>query len=69
MGLIDGKYRIRRGKLVEVPEKWRGNVTSRQTIRGRASKLPAKLRRHLKRWRKGPDRPRSVEQRSAIEEY
>lgn len=31
-------YRMRRGKLVEIPEKWLGVVTTRQTIRKRRSK-------------------------------
>ncbi len=35
----DGKhYRMRRGKLVEIPEEWVGQVTHPQTIRKRASK-------------------------------
>lgn len=35
----DGKvYRMRRGKLVEIPPKWVGRVTSRQTINKRQSK-------------------------------
>lgn len=37
--LIDGiPHRMRRGKLVEIPEKWFGNFTTRQTIRKRKSK-------------------------------
>ncbi len=37
----DGKaFRIRRGKLVEIPSEWVGKVTSRQTINKRASKQP-----------------------------
>lgn len=43
---IDGRfYRERRGKLVEIPQKWVGRVTSQQTIRKRPSKLTHKLRR------------------------
>lgn len=42
---IDGKpHRWRRGKLVEIPAAWLGKVTSRQTINGRPSKAPRKLR-------------------------
>ena len=36
--------RIRRGKVVEIPEFWRGEVTHRQTMRKRASHLPPKSR-------------------------
>jgi len=36
---IGGKfYRIRRGKLVEIPSEWLGKVTHPQTIRKRKSK-------------------------------
>ena len=36
---IDGKfYRMRRGRLVEIPEEWVGRVTHPQTIRKRKSK-------------------------------
>jgi len=35
----DGKFfRMRRGKLVEIPPEWVGNVATPQTIRKRASK-------------------------------
>ena len=41
--IIDGKhYRIRRGKLVLIPEDWIGNITTKKTIRQRKSKLPSK---------------------------
>jgi len=40
---ISGKYfRVRRGKLVEIPEKWEGIVARPQTIRKRQSKLTRK---------------------------
>jgi hypothetical protein len=43
---IDGKFfRERRGKLVEIPPEWVGNVTHPQTIRKRASKLIGKIAR------------------------
>lgn len=46
---IDGKfYRKRRGKLVEIPADWVGNVTSRRTIRQRPSKLTGKVKRVVK---------------------
>lgn len=36
---IDGKsFRLRRNKLVEIPEEWVGKVTHPQTIRKRPSK-------------------------------
>jgi hypothetical protein len=36
---VNGKaYRMRRGKLVEIPEEWVGKVTHPQTIRKRPSK-------------------------------
>lgn len=31
-------YRMRRGKLVEIPEEWVGHTTHHQTIRKRKSK-------------------------------
>lgn len=44
--VIDGKsYRMRRGKLVEIPPEWVGRDTNRCTIRKRKSKLIHKLRR------------------------
>jgi len=46
---IDGKfYRVRRGKLVMIPDKWVNRVTSPKTIRQRASKLPGKVKRIVK---------------------
>ena len=45
----DGKfYRIRRGKLVEIPLAWVGNVVYRQTVRERPSKLIGKVARDMK---------------------
>jgi hypothetical protein len=39
---VDGKfYRLRRGKLVEIPEKWVGKVTHPQTSRKRQSHIPS----------------------------
>lgn len=36
---IDGKfYRMREGRMVEIPPEWVGNVTHPQTIKKRASK-------------------------------
>lgn len=40
--------RIRRGKLVVIPEEWRFNVTTQKTIRQRPSKLHGKLKRTMK---------------------
>ena len=34
--------RVRRGKIVEIPEEWRGHVTHEQTIRKRDSKQGGK---------------------------
>jgi hypothetical protein len=46
--------RIRRGKIVEIPEEWRGKVTDRQTIRKRPSKTTRKVRNAMMRhWRSG----------------
>lgn len=53
-------HRMRRGKLVEIPEQWRGRTAHPQTIRKRYSKLPGKLRRQLKRRR--PERGPSIEE-------
>lgn len=41
------KYRKRRGKLVEIPPEWVGNVTTKATIRHRTSKLPRTVKRSL----------------------
>lgn len=41
----DGKfYRMRRGKLVEIPSEWVGETVHPQTIRNRPSKKPHKFR-------------------------
>jgi hypothetical protein len=51
--LKDGKvYRMRRGKLVEIPPEWVGKVTSRQTINKRHSKAIHKLRKEMKHGRR-----------------
>jgi hypothetical protein len=45
----DGKfYRMRRGKLVEIPAEWVGEVVHPQTIRERPSKLIGKVAREVK---------------------
>jgi hypothetical protein len=41
------KYRVRRGKLVEIPPEWIGNVTTKETIRQRTSKLSRTVKRAL----------------------
>lgn len=41
------KYRVRRGKVVEIPPEWVGNVTTKATIRHRTSKLPRTVKRAL----------------------
>lgn len=41
-------YRVRRGKLVQIPERWVGQVTHPQTIQKRPSKAVHKLRKRLK---------------------
>jgi len=68
----DGKfYRLRRGKLVEIPEKWLGSVTSRQTINKRPSKQIHKLRKLMKypynKRRKQQEQEGRVEIRDQIE--
>jgi hypothetical protein len=40
--------RIRRGKVVVIPEEWQGKTVDRQTIRKRPSKLTRKLRNETK---------------------
>jgi hypothetical protein len=40
--------RIRRGKWVMIPAKWRGKVTDPYTIRHRPSKMTGKARRRAK---------------------
>jgi len=48
MGQIQAiKYRKRRGKLVEIPSEWVGNVTTKATIRLSTSKLPRPVKRAL----------------------
>jgi hypothetical protein len=37
-------HRIRRGKLVEIPDEWVGQTTHKQTIRKRQSKHLRKIR-------------------------
>lgn len=44
----DKSYRERRGKLVEIPEKWLGRITTDKTKRQRPSKVHRKLRRVIK---------------------
>ena len=45
----DGKfYRMRRGKLVEIPAEWVGEVVHAQTMRERRSKLTGKVAREVK---------------------
>jgi hypothetical protein len=45
----DGKfYRMRRGKLVEIPAEWVGDTVHPQTIRERQSKLIGKVAREVK---------------------
>ena len=47
---VDGKFfRLRRGKLVEIPAEWLNKVTTSQTIRKRSSKLINKVARQTKR--------------------
>lgn len=41
--------RVRRGRLVEIPEEWEGVVTFRQTIRKRPSKWTRKARKRFGR--------------------
>jgi len=45
-------YRIRRGKLVEIPKKWVDNITHHRTIRHRQSKLIHKIRSMNKMYKK-----------------
>jgi hypothetical protein len=42
------RFRIRRGKLVEIPEEWVGQTAHPQTIRKRDSKLTRKMRNATK---------------------
>lgn len=45
-------YRMRRGKMVEIPPEWVGQVTNPQTIRNR--KKDAKAKAHRARARRAP---------------
>ena len=40
----DGYFRMRRGKLVRIPDEWVGEIVYAQTIRKRPSKKIRKLR-------------------------
>lgn len=53
---IDGQfYRMRRDKLVMIPDEWVNIVTTSCTIRHRRSKLTGSLRRSMKRDTKSKD--------------
>lgn len=55
----DGKhFRMRRGKLVQIPPAWVGQVCDEQTIRKRPSKLIHKLRKAASLVRRAPDQSR-----------
>jgi hypothetical protein len=45
--MFDKNYRLRRGKLVEIPDEWVGNFTTKKTIRQRPSKLIGKVKRAM----------------------
>jgi hypothetical protein len=58
----DGKfYRLRRGKLVEIPAAWVGEVVYAQTLRERPSKLIGKVARKVKHAGNHNRKDRSVE--------
>lgn len=51
---VDGRfYRMRRGKLVEIPAAWVGKIPTGSTKRKRLSQLPHKLARAVKHTAKG----------------
>lgn len=52
----DGKsYRVRRGKLVEIPLAWLGKITTEKTIRNRPSKQKNKQAKEVtQRLRRDP---------------
>lgn len=63
----DGFYRMRRGKLVKVPDEWVGKTTHKQTIRKRLSKKPPKIKKWAKQLFYLRDRvARGDEERKAI---
>ena len=49
----DKYYRKRRGKLVEIPNRWLGQVSHPQTIRKRQSKFTKKIKRYMQACKKG----------------
>jgi hypothetical protein len=51
--MSEKKCRIRRGKLVEIPEEWVGKIPHKQTIRKRQSKQTKKIKRVMQALRKG----------------
>lgn len=46
--MVAPTHRWRRGRLVEIPEEWRGQTTHEQTIRKRPSKTLHKNRKLVK---------------------
>ncbi len=60
------RTRVRRGKIVEIPEEWEGQVTHPQTIRKRPSKHTHKLRKEIKYG--GPRTPRRGERAADFKE-
>ncbi len=66
--MVDGvPHRRRRGRLVAIPLKWVGRVTSPQTINKRPSKMTAK-RRHAEKQRKPEPPAEQAEINLAMEE-
>ena len=55
---------------MEIPEEWRGQVTDRQTIRKRRSKLTRKQRsREIRDWSRGNPRERCFARAPRVEEW
>ena len=63
-------YRVRRGKVVQVPPHWVGKVPGHQTIGARPSKMTGKQRRELKRrsWKTSKPEETAEDRRLATQE-
>ncbi len=65
--MVDGKpHRMRRGKLVLIPEEWVGKITTDRTKRQRPSHLIHKLRKGAKH---GRFNKRAAEDRAAAKSH
>lgn len=62
-------HRIRRGKVVEIPEKWRGHVPTKTTLRKRRQERELRKRNTLVRDTANIRRSKQVDKRKVRIEY